>query len=40
MTKNIKTDKLHKSYEKNIKTIIKNERDCIRGKRDLVQISL
>ena len=23
MTKNIKTDKLHKSYEKNIKTIIK-----------------
>ena len=40
MTKNIKTDILHKSYEKNIKTIIKNERDCMRGNRDLVQISL
>ena len=40
MTKNIKTDILYKSYEKNIKTITKNERDCMRGNRDLIQISL
>ena len=38
MTKNIKTQILHKSYEKNTKT--KNERDCMRGNEDLVQISL
>ena len=38
MTKNIKTQILHKSYEKNTKT--KNQRDCMRGNEDLVQISL
>ena len=38
MTKNIKTQILHKSYEKNTKT--KNKRDCMRVKEDLVQISL
>ena len=41
MTKNIKTQILHKSYEKkNTKTKTKNERDCMRGNEDLVQISL
>ena len=39
MTKNIKTQILHISYEeKNTKT--KNERDWMRGNEDLVQISL
>ena len=39
MTKNIKTQILHKSYEKkNTKT--KNKRDCMRVNEDLVQISL
>ena len=39
MTKNIKTQILHKSYEKKIQKT-KNERDCMRGNEDLVQISL
>ena len=40
MTKNMKTQILHKSEKKNSKTKTKNERDCMRGKEDLVQISL
>ena len=40
MTKNIKTQILHKSYEKNTKTKTKNERDCMRVKEDLVHIFL
>ena len=40
MTKNIKTQILHKSYEKYTKTKTKNERDCMRGNEDLEQISL
>ena len=42
MTKNnIKTQILHKSYEKkNTKIKTKNERDCMRGNEDVVQISL
>ena len=40
MTKNIKTQIHHKSYEKNTKTKTKHERDCMRVKEDLVQISL
>ena len=39
-TKNIKTQILHKSYEKNTKTKTKNERDCMQVNEDLVQISL
>ena len=41
MTRNIRTQIIHKSYEKkNTKTKTKNERDCIRVNEDLVQISL
>ena len=41
MTKNIKTQILHKSYEKkNTKTKTKNERDYMRGNEDMVQIYL
>ena len=40
MTKNIKTQILHQCYEKNTKTKTKNERDCMRRKEDLLQISL
>ena len=44
MTKKIKTQILHKSYEKKIQKQQqqqkKNERDCMRGNEDLVQISL
>ena len=40
MTKHIKTEILHKSYEKNTNTKTKNERDCMRVNKDLVQISL
>ena len=41
MTKNIKTQILHKSYEKkNTETKTKNERDYMRGNEDMVQIYL
>ena len=40
MTKNIRTQILHKSYEKKYKNKTKNELDCMRVNEDLVQISL
>ena len=42
MTKNITTQILHKSYEKNAKTKTKtkNEQDCMPGNENLVQIFL